>query len=179
MQKHQALKVLQELDTRGIYVLTTGDLAKAFPEEKDKALEKSLQRLVGDGILERVTRGVYLYSYAKSKGSNVIEDIAAVIRRGSYSYVSLESRLSECGLISQIPVSRITVMTSGARGTYSTPYGCIEFTHTKRRPAEIIRRTIVQPGRVLRQATQEAALQDLLRVGRNLNMIDQQVLENG
>ncbi len=32
---------------------------------------------------------------------------------GEYNYVSLESMLSEYGLISQIPIDRLTVMTTG------------------------------------------------------------------
>jgi predicted transcriptional regulator of viral defense system len=178
MKKSEALKALQELDQRGIYVLTKGDLAKAFPGEQDKALEKSLQRLVADGILERVTKGVYLYPYAKSKRANTVEEIAAVLRRGCYSYVSLESRLSEYGVVSQVPISRISVMTSGARGVYATPYGTIEFTHTKRRPAEILKRSVSEPGRTLRLAKRDAAVQDLLRVGRNTSMIDQEALRD-
>ena len=125
-----------------------------------------------------MAKGVYVYAYAKTEGRNIIEDIAAVIRRGSYSYVSLESRLSEYGVISQIPVSRITLMTSGAGGVYHTPYGTIEFTHTKRRPPEIFRRTVAEPGRKLRVATRDAAMQDLLRVGRNTGMIDHEALSN-
>lgn len=38
MKKIQAIKILSELDRRGIYVFTKGDLAKAFPEEQDKTL---------------------------------------------------------------------------------------------------------------------------------------------
>lgn len=31
-----------------------------FPEEQEKTLEKSLQRLVCDGLLQRVAKGVYV-----------------------------------------------------------------------------------------------------------------------
>jgi predicted transcriptional regulator of viral defense system len=172
MDKMQAINMLAQLDRRGIYVLTKGDLAKAFPDEQAKTLEKSLQRLVTDGILQRVSRGIYVNPAAKSKTGNVIEDIAAVLRRGHFTYLTLESMLSEYGVISQVPVHRITLMTTGANGIYDTQYGTIEFTHTKRRPAEIIKRTIVAQGRPLRLATKEAAVKDLLRSGRNVNMMD-------
>ncbi len=171
MKKIDAIKSLRALDQRGVYVFSHGDIAKMFPEEQEKALEKSLQRLVSDGILERVAKGIYLNPMAISKKGNVVEDIAAVLRRGFFSYISLESILSEYGAISQIPVSRLTIMTNGAKGEYKTPYGTIEFTHTKRRPAEIIRRTLWDKNRPLRIATQAAARQDLLRVGRNTNML--------
>ncbi len=41
----------------------------------------------------------------------------------------LESALSEYGVISQIPIDRLTIMTTGRKGHYKTPYGTIEFTH--------------------------------------------------
>lgn len=172
MNKVEAINKLAALDRVGVYVLTKSDLAKAFPAEKEKALEKSLQRLVRDGILQRVARGVYLNPMARSKGRQVIEDIAAVLRRGHFSYVTRESMLSEYGVISQVPLSRITLMTTGATGLYETPYGTIEFTHTKRSPAELIQRTMTIKGRPLRIATRQAAVADLLRSGRNANMID-------
>jgi hypothetical protein len=68
-------------------------------------------------------------------------------------------------------------MTTGASGLIETPYGVIEFTHTKRSVAEIIKRTLVPKGRPLRIATQEAAVRDLLRVGRNVNMMDLSALD--
>ena len=172
MNKIDAIKKLTSLDRLGVYVVTKGDLAKAFPQEKEKSFEKSLQRLVSDGILQRVAKGVYLNALAKSKKGQVVEDIAAVLRRGHFSYVTRESMLSEYGVISQVPLSRITLMTTGANGLYETPYGTIEFTHTKRRPAELIKRTRNVQGRPLRIATRQAAVADLRRAGRNVNMID-------
>ncbi len=172
MNKIEAINKLAALDRVGVYVLSKGDLAKGFPNEKEKAFEKSLQRLVSDGILQRVAKGVYLNTMAKSKKGQIIEDIAAVLRRGHFSYVSRESMLSEYGVISQIPMSRITLMTTGANGIYHTPYGTVEFTHTKRRLAELIERTLTVKGRPLRVATKQAALADLMRSGRNTSMID-------
>lgn len=180
MKKVEALTALQELDRRGIYVLSKGDLEKLFPDESEKALEKSLQRLVGDGILQRVAKGVYINNFSTIKGKrNVIEDIAVVLRRSCFSYVSLESVLSEYGVISQIPMRRITIMTTGAKGLYDTPYGTIEFIHTKRRPIDIINRTIAVSNRSLRIATKQAAVQDLTRVGRNTQMLAQSEMGDG
>jgi predicted transcriptional regulator of viral defense system len=172
MNKMEAINTFAALDRRGVYVFTKGDLAKAFPNEKEKAFEKSLQRLVSDGLLQRIAKGVYVNTMAKSMKGQVIEDIAAILRRGHFSYVTRESMLSEYGVISQVPMSRITLMTTGANGLYETPYGTIEFTHTKRRLAELIRRTVTIKGRPLRIATKQAAVADLIRAGRNVNMID-------
>jgi len=133
--------------------------------------------MVGDGLLRRVAWGLYVNPAASSKNRWIGEEIAKALRPGQLSYLSLESILSEYGVISRIPVSRMTVMTTGASGLIEAPYGEIEFTHTKRSVAEIIKRTLMPKGRPLRIATLEAAVRDLLRVGRNVNMMDLRVLD--
>lgn len=178
MKKIELIRKLAELDRRGIHILPRRDIEKLFPEEGSKAMEKSLQRMVADGLLQRVAKGLYLNPAAASRNRWVAEEIARALRPACLSYVSLESILSEYGAISQIPINRMTVMTTGKSGVVETPYGTIEFTHTKRSPAEIIRRTVLPKGRPLRIATRQAAIRDLLRVGRNANMIDQSALEN-
>jgi hypothetical protein len=85
--------------------------------------------------------------------------------------------LSEYGVISQVPMSRLTVMTTGASGMHETPYGVIEFTHTKRSVPDVLNRTLFVKDRPLRIAKKQAAVQDLLRVGRNTDMIDYEELE--
>lgn len=178
MKKIDLIHSLAELDRKGVYALALRDIEKMFPDEERKTMEKSLQRMVADRLLVRAARGVYVNPAAISKNSRVIEEVAKVLRPGAFSYVSLESMLSEYGVISQIPVSRITVMTTGAKGTYKTPYGTIEFTHTKRRPAEILQRTVHLEGRPLRIARKQAAVADLKRVGRNVDMLDQDELDD-
>ncbi|NHZ88164.1 hypothetical protein F2P45_03865 [Massilia sp. CCM 8733] len=178
MKKIELIRKLSELDRRGVYVMARRDIEKLFPEEGEKAMEKSLQRMVADGLLQRVAKGLYLNPAATSKNRWVAEEIAKALRPGCLSYVSLESVLSEYGVISQIPISRMTVMTTGKSGVVDTPFATIEFTHTKRGVAQIIERTILVKSRPLRIATRQAAIRDLLRVGRNANMIDHNALED-
>ena len=64
----------------------------------------------------------------------LIEKVAVCLRCGEYGYVSLESALAEYGAILQIPMSRITVMTTGRSAEIGMPYGVIEFTRTARSP---------------------------------------------
>lgn len=153
-------------------MLAKRDIEKLFPDEGVKAMDQSLKRMVADGLLQRVARGLYVNPAASSKNRWIAEEIAKALRPGELSYVSLESMLSEYGVISQIPVNRMTVMTTGASGMVQTAYGQFEFTHTKRGMAEIINHTLVVKGRPLRIATKRAAVRDLLRVGRNANMMD-------
>jgi len=175
MDKASALKRLNLWDKQGRYVFTRSDLAKIFHDDSPRAFKAGLQRLVTDEILLRPARGVYLYALSQGRGSDTIEHIARALRRGEYNYVSLESALSEYGVISQIPVDRLTVMTTGRKGEYSTSSGTIEFTHTKRRPEDILP-GVRDVGRPLKLATPATAWRDLKRVGRNTHLVNEQEL---
>lgn len=178
MKRMALINSLSALEHRGVYVLTKKDMEKLFPSENEKTMEKSLQRMVKEGLLIKAARGVYVYALAAARNAGwVVEEVAKALRPGKVSYVSLESMLSEHSVISQIPVNRLTVMTTGAGGLHETPFGTIEFTHTQRSVPDILDRTVFVKGRPLRIATKRAALQDLLRVGRNTDMIDYDALE--
>lgn len=178
MNKMHAIQVLSDFDRQGRFVFTKHDFAKLFPNEAMKTLEESLCRLVKAGILVRASRGVYVNEKAQSRDSYLIEHIAKALRRGEYNYISLESILSEYGLISQVPMSHLTVMTTGRRGTYKTPYGVIEFTHTKRPVANLLSSMRKIEKRPLRVASKEAAIRDLKRVGRNVHLLQQEEYEH-
>ena len=175
MKKTPAIRIFTEWDAKGRYVYTLNDLAKLFPEDSPRTLQEGTNRLVKSGVLQRVCRGIYLYAFSQARDSNVIEQIAKTLRRGFYNYVSLESALSEYGAISQIPVDRLTVMTTGRKGEYKTPYGIIEFTHTKRKLRDILK-SMKEVGRPLRLASPMAAWRDLKRVGRNNHLVEERVL---
>jgi predicted transcriptional regulator of viral defense system len=166
-----ALNRMKDWDNKGKYVFLTKDLATIFYEDSPKTLMESLARLTKSGIFERVCKGVYLFTYTKHKDANIIEIIAKTLRRGFYNYISLESALSELGAISQILMDRLTVMTTGRKGEYSTPYGVIEFTHTQRDEIELLKQ-IYTTDRPLKVAKLETAIRDLKRVGRNTHLLD-------
>lgn len=176
MRKTEAIKKLLEYDKRGRCVFTKSDLAKIFHQDSERALRAGVKRLQDDGLLTRMINGVYLFNLAHSNGSDTLEQIAKTIRRGEYNYISLESALSELGHISQIPVDRLTVMTTGRSGEFKTPLGTIEFTHTKRNPLDILENTRLV-GRPLRLATKKTAYRDLKRVGRNTHLVSQEGLD--
>ena len=169
---------LDEMERLGVVVLPKRDIEKLFPDEDEKTLEKSLQRMVKDGLLVKAARGVYVNAAAARRSPDrIIEEVAIALRPGRLCYLSLESMLSEYGVISQIPLSHLTVMTTGASGTHDTPYGVIEFTHTKRSRSDVLERSVYLNDRPLRIAKKWAAVQDLFRVGRNTDMIDLDELE--
>ncbi len=173
MNQTQAIHALRQLDSMGRYVFSRQNLRTVFPSDSEKTFTEGLGRMVRAGILQRAARGVYVNEGAKSRDGWTIERVALALRPADLSYVSLESALSEYGIISQIPVGRITLMTTGRSGVFETPYGTIEFVHTDRSPARIRENTIEGDGRrPLRVARAQAALQDLRRVGRNLHLVD-------
>lgn len=175
MDQATAIQRLTAYDKQGRYVFTNRDFEKVFHEDSPRAVRAGIQRLVRVGILQRAIKGVYVNSLAQSRGSSTLELIAKSLRHGEYNYISLESALSEHGAISQIPLDRITVMTTGRRGEYKTPFGLIEFTHTKRSVKDIVS-SIRDVGRSLRLASKQAAFRDLKRVGRNLHLVDEREL---
>ena len=172
MKQSTAIQRLNQLDQLGRYVFSAADLNKLFPEDNRRAFQAGLGRLVKSGILTRATKGVYVYALSRHKGSDTLELVARTMRRGEYNYVSLESALSIYGAISQIPIDRLTIMTTGRKGEYKTPFGTIEFTHTKRSVTDIVDQ-IHQVGRPLRMANKQTAWRDLKRVGRNIHLVDE------
>ncbi|MCL6272220.1 hypothetical protein M3P05_20060 [Sansalvadorimonas sp. 2012CJ34-2] len=122
MDQVSAIKKLSGLDRGGQLVFTTRDLAKIFFEDRPKAFQAGLARLVKNSILRRVVR--------------------------------------------------LTIMTTGRKGEYKTPFGTLEFTHTKRSVGDILD-SFVDRDRPLKIATKQAAIRDLKRVGRNLHLLDE------
>ena len=62
-------------------------------------------------------------------------------------------------------------MTKGRSGTFTTPYGVIEFTHTKRPVEQIAANLYFDPDVKMYRANTEQALADLKRCQRNLHML--------
>jgi len=158
MKQLEAIQILREFDKKGKYVFIKRDMAKLFPHDNAKALTEGLNRLVKFSLIKRACRGVYVNENAQCFDSYVIENVAKALRRNAYNYVSLESMLSEYGIISQIPLDLLTVMTTGRKGIYKTLYGVIEFTHTKRSLINIIDHVQTILGRPLRIATKKKPL---------------------
>lgn len=175
MKQSDAINILSDWDKQGRYVYRKRDLEILF-DEQGKTLDQTLARLVKTGLLERVAQGIYVFTLSAHNGTNTIEHIARNLRRGELTYESLESALSQWGVISQIPLDRITLMTTGRSGEYKTPFGVIEFTHTKV-PAETILQNIVErKDHALPIANKHYAYANLKSVGRNLDLVRKEEL---
>ena len=171
MKRREAVRTLADWDDRGRFVWTLADLAMLFPDESPRSLEASVARLLKEEILIRCCRGVYRTARARSFDSFLLQHVAVALRRGHYSYVSLESALSMYGVISQIPIGGLTVMTTGRRGWIDIENGWLEFVHTERSVSSILD-GVADVGRPLRLARVRTALEDQRRVGRCLDLVD-------
>ena len=175
MKTVDAIKTLCDLDRDGRAVFTVAELRSIFPERSGHTFTAGLRRLVAQGILKSAAHGVYVNALSRGPRAWRNEEVAIRLRSGEYSYVSLESALSEFGVISQIPVGRTTMMTTGRSGEIHSIYGTLDFTHTARSVRDILSSTLVIKGRPLRFARVETALRDLRQVGRNLDLVDMDV----
>ena len=172
-------RVLQAQDRQGRWLFNAGQLRR-LAGDSPKAFEAAVRRHCKRGLLQRVAHGLYANPHARSAPSNRLEVVARQLRPMDYTYVSLETRLSELGLISQIP-GVLTVMTSGRSRRCETAYGTIEFTHTVRDVPSLIDsgQVIFDPERGIHVATAERARSDLKRVGRNLDLLQPEEEEGG
>ncbi len=171
MRLVEAENVLRRWDREGRYVFTRSDLAKIFDEGSPNTLSATIRRLVGAGVLERAAHNAYVYSHSARVGATTVEDVALVLRKGEYVYESYESALSAWGLISQVPIDRITCATTGRSAEYRTPFGTIELTHTATPPDVIAGNVVRRPGHSLPIANEELALANLRHSGRNLDLV--------
>jgi predicted transcriptional regulator of viral defense system len=116
------------LADREYRVFAASDLAAAVPEGGH--FPGLLSRATKTGLLERVCRGIYRYPVPDYPASHLLFHTAARLRAGEFNSISLETVLSDAGVISQVPMNWITMMTSGRSHVVGCgDYGHIEFVH--------------------------------------------------
>jgi hypothetical protein len=173
MKRRQLLDKLDAADQKGVWAFTLATFAALLGNPPPNYLKLMMKRLADQGVLMRAARGVYVNPRARSMPSDARAGLIRFLRPRQVSYVSLESKLSEAGAISQVPTV-LSCMTTGSPGRFDTPWGAIEFTHTDR---DIEFGTDVHTrDDGLSEATVERSARDLRRVGRNVGLIDSEVL---
>lgn len=174
MQPLQQLgAVLKALADPEHYLFTLSDLSSIFPQHSQPTLAVLLTRAVQAGVLRRVCRGLYVYPDACPDNGLLLYHAAARLRAGEFNYISLESTLSDAGVISQIPVSWITLMSSGRNRIVDCgAFGHIEFIHTRRLAADLVHALTWDSRCHLWRASVPLALQDMKYTRRNTDLID-------
>lgn len=168
-------RTLAELAGIDHYLFTPADLHALLPAHSDPAFRTLLGRAVANGDLIRVCRGIYLYPRANYQRGLVLFHAAARLRADGFNYLSLETALSDAGLISQIPMNWITLMSSGRSSTVQCgDWGTIEFVHTAQQPAELAGELEYDSRCHLWRASVQQALRDMRATRRNMELIDGQ-----
>lgn len=175
MKTTELLRVLDEQDRDNqVWLFTLPMFRLLFPQESDNALKMSLRRHVKSGLLKKVAKGLYANERAASSLVDRLPALVPWLRPMEFNYVSKENRLSELGLISQLPLNYLAMMTKGSSRKFNTCYGVVDFTHTERDINFILDHTEFDPDRGLWLADATLALKDLYRSGRNIELVEEQ-----
>lgn len=175
MQPLKQLSVtLRSLADREHCIFAPSDLAAAVPDCGNLAV--LLSRAVAAGLLRRICRGVYLYAVPDYPAGNLLFHTAARLRAGDFNYISLETVLSDAGVISQMPMNWISLMTSGRSHIVDCgDYGNIEFVHTAQRPDDVAGELAYDSDRHLWRASVRQALRDMKATRRSRDLVDEEV----
>ena len=157
-----------------IGLFTTQDLAHLLGKESNQSFSKFLHKAVKKNLIEKVCKNIFINPSSPPTGKGILFHIAKILRWDEFLYISLESQLSYLGIISQVVIDRLTIMTTGRSYLIKTKYGTIEFTHTSR-SLESIKDGVYFDGEISGfRAYKERAIGDLKRVGRNVAMINEE-----
>ena len=155
------------------YLFVLQDLRSLFPELNDTAFKTLMSRAVKSEYLERVCRGLYAYKPVIYSRGLLLFHSAAYLRSDEFNYISLETALSDAGVISQIPINYISIMSSGRSSKIICgKFGVIEFVHTEQKPTDIMNELVYDADCRLWRANVSLALKDMKRARRNCNLID-------
>lgn len=154
-------------------ILHQKDLFTLMNKEDCPASRMILARAVKSGVVQNPVRGLYVFSPGNRIHPDSIYKIAQKLRSGHFNYLSLESVLSQSGNISQMPIDRITVMTTGRSGIFELAgIGVVEFTHTKKTMDMLAPNLVWDSAIGMFRASAKFAHGELKRVGRNLDLIE-------
>jgi hypothetical protein len=173
MKRRDLNQKLSRADVAGVWAFTLPSFSALMGGVDPSYLKLMMKRLADQGVLIRAARGIYVNPHARSRPADVRRGLLRFLRPREINYVSLESKLSEAGVISQIATA-LTCMTTGSPGRFETPWGAVEFTHTDRTIVVGTDVTVQDDGML--EATIRTAVRDLRRVGRNLDLIDEEIL---
>ena len=173
------IRTLNDLADKDRCLFTLSDLRGILPNSTDGAFKTMLCRAVKNDVLKRFCRGLYLYPKPDCEQGLLLFHAAARLRAGGFNYISLETALSDAGVISQAPMNWITIMSSGRRNTIRCgAWGTIEFVHTSRKPAEL-RDNLTYDARCrMWRASVALAMRDMRLTRRAVDLVSNQEVTN-
>ena len=168
-------KVLDSLADAEHYLFASSDLEAALPARPGLAV--LLSRAQKAGVLKRVCRGVYLYPRVNYPRGMLLFHAAARLRASGFNYISLETALSDSGVISQAPINWITLMSSGRSQVVDCgDFGRIEYVHTAQLPGRLTEELTYDTERRLWRASARLALRDMRATRRTRDLVNPEVV---
>jgi len=122
MKRRDLNDKLAQADAAGVWAFTLPSFSALMGGVDPAYLKLMMKRLSDQGVLIRAARGIYVNPHARSRPADVRRGLLRFLRPREINYVSLESKLSEAGVISQIATA-LTCMTTGSPGRFETPWG--------------------------------------------------------
>lgn len=170
-------RTIESLATDEHYLFSLSDLRAILPAISPGAFKVLISRAEKNGLFKRVCRGLYLYPKVKYPSGLMLFHVAARLRAGLFNYISLETALSDNGIISQMPINRITLMSSGRSSVIRCGgWGTIEFIHTTKQAAELQAELAYDRRCHLWRASVSLALKDMKSARRSLDLIDRSLV---
>jgi len=167
------MQSLEKLASSEHYLFTLHDLRVLLPALSDTAFKTLLSRAAAENHLERICRGLYLYKPVAPQSGLLLFHAAARLRASGFNYISLETVLSEAGVISQTPINWISLMSSGRSNIITCGrFGTIEFVHTRQQPDALTKDLYYDSRCKLWRASVTLALRDMRATHRSLDLID-------
>jgi predicted transcriptional regulator of viral defense system len=159
---------LESLADSEHYLFANADLHGALPGHRGLAV--LLCRAQKAGVLQRVCRGIYLYPRVNYLSGLVLFHAAG------FNYISLETALSDAGVISQVPINWITLMSScRSQEVDCGDYGRIEFVHTTQQSADLAGELAFDAERRLWRASTRLAMRDMKATRRSKELLNLEV----
>ncbi len=155
------------------YLFSLKDLKALCPELSNNNFKTLLSRMVKTGFLEKICRGLYAYKSNLFSNGLLLFHAAAYLRSHEFNYISLETALSDAGIISQVPINVISIMSSGRSNTIACgKFGVIEFVHTHQKPVHVMNQLTYDVHCRLWRASTNLAIKDMKKTHRNCDLID-------
>ena len=159
------------------YLFSLQDFRALYPNLSDSAFKTLLSRTVRAGYLIRICRGLYAYKKAIPLNGLLLFHAAAHLRAHEFNYISLETVLSDAGIISQIPINWISLMSTGRSNIISCgTFGTIEFIHTNQKPNDFAKNLSYDAHCRLWRGSIAQALRDMKATHRNTDLINRDIL---
>src|SRR6201989_2770034 len=100
MRRRDLIQRLDDMDRRGVWAFTPATFSALLGGIASDYLKMRMKRLADEGALGVAARGVFVNPHARSMPPDVRRGLVRFLRPREVSYVSLEAKLSEAGVIS-------------------------------------------------------------------------------